>query len=76
LAQAECGGRNKLTQPEIEKLILEEFGRCLRQIIDTANNSRLYASFLICLTVCFSNTFDATQCYIVDKLTFKRYNIK
>lgn len=40
LAQAENAQKNGLNQVEIEKLVLEEFGRCIRKIIEAANNSR------------------------------------
>ncbi|XP_053209366.1 protein lin-54 homolog [Panonychus citri] len=40
LAQADAAEKEGLSQDEVEKLILEEFGRCLRQIIESANNSK------------------------------------
>lgn len=40
LAQAEQGERNNLDYKTIESLVLEEFGRCLTQIIDCANQKR------------------------------------
>ena len=40
LAQAEIAQKNGLNQIEIEKLILEEFGRCIRKIIEAANSSK------------------------------------
>ena len=40
LAQAEESEKNKQSESEIEGLILEEFGRCLVQIIDIANKAK------------------------------------
>lgn len=40
LLQAENGIKDGLNPIELENLILDEFGRCLRQIIDIANNSK------------------------------------
>lgn len=40
LAQAEEAERNKVKEENIEGLILEEFGRCLLQIIEIANRSK------------------------------------
>ena len=39
LAQAEEAERNGQAEVEIEGLIIQEFGRCLSQIIDMANKS-------------------------------------
>ena len=39
LAQAEEAERNSQSETEIEGLIIEEFGRCLSQIIEMANKS-------------------------------------
>lgn len=41
LAQAEEAERNNLTEEEIEGLIIEEFGRCLNQIIDITNKDKI-----------------------------------
>ncbi len=40
LAQAEESERSGVGETETEALILEEFGRCLTQIIDIASKSR------------------------------------
>ncbi|KAI1285799.1 Protein lin-54 -like protein [Halotydeus destructor] len=40
LATAENGEKKKLPYEQIEKLIIEEFGRCLEQIIDCANTTK------------------------------------
>ncbi|XP_015793882.1 protein lin-54 homolog [Tetranychus urticae] len=40
MAQADAAEKQGLSQVEVEKLILDEFGRCLRQIIESANNSK------------------------------------
>ena len=39
LAQAEDAESQKLTQEETEGMIIGEFGRCLKQIIDMANKA-------------------------------------
>lgn len=40
LAQAEQGEKENRSKQGIEALILEEFGRCLTQIIECANKSK------------------------------------
>ncbi|XP_059085160.1 protein lin-54 homolog [Tigriopus californicus] len=44
LAQAEESERNQQDEAQVESLILEEFGRCLVQIIEIANKSKLPTS--------------------------------
>ena len=39
LAQAEEAEKKSLSEVDIEGLVLEEFGRCLKQIIDIAKKS-------------------------------------
>ncbi|CAG2161625.1 unnamed protein product, partial [Oppiella nova] len=49
LAQAEQGERVGIDLKQIEKLVIEEFGRCLTQIIDCAaktRNSKLKPEFV------------------------------
>ena len=41
LAQAEESERNRMTEEATEGLIIEEFGRCLVQIIDMANKTKI-----------------------------------
>ncbi|XP_076368378.1 uncharacterized protein LOC143255888 isoform X3 [Tachypleus tridentatus] len=40
LAQASDGEDSQLTYVELEKLVVKEFGRCLMQIIETANQTK------------------------------------
>lgn len=40
LVTAERGEKRKLGYEEIEKTVLEEFGRCLEKIIDSSNNAK------------------------------------
>ncbi|XP_022240020.1 protein lin-54 homolog isoform X2 [Limulus polyphemus] len=40
LAQASDGEESQLTYVELEKLVVKEFGRCLMQIIETANQTK------------------------------------
>jgi hypothetical protein len=42
LAQAEESEKKGQSEPEIESQILEEFGRCLVQIIDMANKTKSF----------------------------------
>lgn len=44
LAQAEESERNQQDEAQVEALILEEFGRCLVQIIEIANKSKIPSS--------------------------------
>ncbi len=41
IAQAEESEHQDMSQDEIERLVIEEFGRCLVEIIESAENSAL-----------------------------------